>query len=185
MAKRKDKSQLTRELIIGKAIELFSQKGYGASSIRELAKECGISLGLMYNYFPSKEALLDTIISESISDIAKSFDIQYTGDLDVDFEKYLTNVVKIITERKDFWRTFHQLRYNRELIKGNEKLVNETMLYIQHSLNKFLSVKKDGPYFNLMIFGMIEGMITHFLIIENYPIEEVKNEIVELYRKKL
>lgn len=185
MSKRKNKSQVTRELILSKAIVLFSAKGFEATSIRKLAQECGISLGLMYNYFPSKEELLNSIIAESISDISKSFDVNYTGNLDKDFELYLTNVTEIIKNKRDFWRTFHQLRYNVELVKANEELMYETMLYIQQSLSKFLESKSRSSYFNLMIFAMIEGMITHYLILQEYPIDEVKNEIVKLYREKL
>ncbi|PLR83520.1 TetR family transcriptional regulator [Bacillus canaveralius] len=45
-------------LIIESAIKLFASKGFDATSIQEIANECGISKGAFYLYFKSKEALL-------------------------------------------------------------------------------------------------------------------------------
>lgn len=38
--------------------------GYGAMTIRSVAKACGVGVGTVYNYFPSKEALVATHLLE-------------------------------------------------------------------------------------------------------------------------
>ena len=38
----------------------IEEKGYGAITIRSIAKGCGVGVGTVYNYFPSKEALIAT-----------------------------------------------------------------------------------------------------------------------------
>ncbi|MFB1050276.1 TetR/AcrR family transcriptional regulator [Paraliobacillus sp. JSM ZJ581] len=40
------------------AMKLFSEKGYHATSMQEIATDAGVSKGLLYKYFDSKEALL-------------------------------------------------------------------------------------------------------------------------------
>jgi AcrR family transcriptional regulator len=50
------------ELIMRTALEQFANNGYDTTSISQIAKAAGISKGLMYNYFPSKEALLAKIM---------------------------------------------------------------------------------------------------------------------------
>nr|WP_233569852.1 TetR/AcrR family transcriptional regulator [Falsibacillus albus] len=45
-------------LIIETGIKLFASKGFTATSIQEIATECGISKGAFYLYFKSKESLL-------------------------------------------------------------------------------------------------------------------------------
>ena len=47
-----------RKSILEVALSLFANKGYESTSISQLAKEAGISKGLIYTYFESKEALL-------------------------------------------------------------------------------------------------------------------------------
>ena len=39
--------------------------GYGAVTIRSIAKSCGVGVGTVYNYFPSKEALVATYLLEA------------------------------------------------------------------------------------------------------------------------
>jgi len=49
------KALRTRERILGAALRLFADKGYEATTMRDVAREAGASLGLAYRYFASKE----------------------------------------------------------------------------------------------------------------------------------
>lgn len=51
------------KLIIEAAIKLFARKGYKSTSVQEIADECKISKGAFYLYFPSKEALLLSMLN--------------------------------------------------------------------------------------------------------------------------
>ncbi len=50
-----------RMRIIDAAVACFLENGYHQTGIREIAKKAGISLGNLYNHFPSKEAVLAEI----------------------------------------------------------------------------------------------------------------------------
>ncbi len=52
------KSDATRRHLLDRALELFKKKGVEATTMRELAKAAGLSLGAAYYYFRSKEALM-------------------------------------------------------------------------------------------------------------------------------
>ena len=54
----------SKERIESAALELFAHNGYGHTSISQIAKAAGISKGLMYNYYGSKEALLQAIVQK-------------------------------------------------------------------------------------------------------------------------
>jgi AcrR family transcriptional regulator len=51
-----------REQIIDAAMHIFAQKGFARATNKDIAREAGITPGLIYHYFESKEALLKAII---------------------------------------------------------------------------------------------------------------------------
>ena len=53
----------TQEKIVQSATELFLEKGYDRTSVREIASKANINVSLMNYYFRSKEMLFETIIN--------------------------------------------------------------------------------------------------------------------------
>src|SRR6202051_2003684 len=53
-----------REQIIDAAMHVFAQKGYSKATNKDIAYEAGITPGLIYYYFESKEALLNAILED-------------------------------------------------------------------------------------------------------------------------
>ena len=51
-----------REQILGAALRAFAQKGFARTTNKDIAREAGITPGLIYHYFESKEALFRAII---------------------------------------------------------------------------------------------------------------------------
>ncbi|WP_167959070.1 TetR/AcrR family transcriptional regulator [Anaerosporobacter faecicola] len=52
----------TKERILQVALNLFSQYGYNASSMNDIAKELGITKTALYRHYDSKQALFDCIV---------------------------------------------------------------------------------------------------------------------------
>src|SRR3954465_10689204 len=49
----------TRALLLAAAVRVIARKGAGAAAIHEIAAEAGLANGTFYNYFRSREALLE------------------------------------------------------------------------------------------------------------------------------
>ncbi len=57
----------TKHKILEKALELFSQKGYDGTNIRELTASLGLVKSSMYRHFASKEEIWNTLLDELIA----------------------------------------------------------------------------------------------------------------------
>lgn len=53
-----------REQLLETARAQIERSGYARTTIRSVAAECGIAAGTVYNYFPSKDMLIATYVSE-------------------------------------------------------------------------------------------------------------------------
>jgi AcrR family transcriptional regulator len=70
MPKIVDHDKYRRELT-DRCMDLFSQRGYSNVTMREISKELGVSTGLLYHYFPTKEAIFAHMAKHlSQSDVA-------------------------------------------------------------------------------------------------------------------
>ncbi len=99
-----------RALIMETALEHFAEKGFSETTINHIAKRAGISKGLMYNYFESKEALLTEIIDKSVNEVYQYFDIDRDGYLsEEEFEFFIRKVSIMLKEKRSFWKLLFQL----------------------------------------------------------------------------
>jgi len=98
------------------ALEHFAKEGYHKTTINHIAKHAGISKGLMYNYFESKEELLTEIIERSMEEIANYFDPDKDGYLsEEEFELFIRKLFHLLREKLSFWRLFFQLLIQKDV----------------------------------------------------------------------
>ena len=57
-----ERSEKSRQQILDSSLKLFSHHGYGATSVRDIAGEAGLSKGNVYHHFPDKEAIFRALI---------------------------------------------------------------------------------------------------------------------------
>lgn len=67
-----EKQKSTKERIFDISLDLFSQKGFDAVSVREIARTVGIRESSIYNHYKNKEAILDAIIEYFKSELNQS-----------------------------------------------------------------------------------------------------------------
>ena len=63
----------TKERILTAALEMFSQKGYEGTNIRELAASLGLVKSGIYKHFESKEAIWNTLLDRMIAYYGERF----------------------------------------------------------------------------------------------------------------
>jgi AcrR family transcriptional regulator len=62
-----------RRQILEAAVRVFARNGYHGSRVGDIAEEAGVAHGLLYHYFPSKEAVLQTIFRENWGALIERF----------------------------------------------------------------------------------------------------------------
>ncbi|MEP9377474.1 TetR/AcrR family transcriptional regulator [Aquabacter sp. CN5-332] len=58
-----------RAAILAAALDTFSQHGFGATRLEDVARAAGIAKGTLYLYFPHKQALFEAIVKDTISPV--------------------------------------------------------------------------------------------------------------------
>jgi len=62
-SKRQQQADARREQLLDVALDLFSSQGFDATSTQQIATAAGVTQGLVFHYFGSKEGLLSAVLS--------------------------------------------------------------------------------------------------------------------------
>src|SRR5215218_5971954 len=65
MAARADRQADRRRQILDAAVKVFARNGFHRARVGDIAEEASVAYGLVYHYFSSKEALLETIFRDT------------------------------------------------------------------------------------------------------------------------
>jgi len=60
-----------RDRLYAIAVRLIASRGYEATTLRDIAKEASVSVGLLYRYFPSKQAIVIALYDELSTEYAR------------------------------------------------------------------------------------------------------------------
>src|SRR5215216_3905766 len=61
---------VAKDRLYATATQLIASRGYEATTLRDIAKEAGVSVGLLYRYFPSKQAVILAFYDELSTEFA-------------------------------------------------------------------------------------------------------------------
>jgi len=197
-----------KSLLMDVALKQFASEGYHNTTISKIARQAGISKGLIYNYFESKEELLTEIISKSFDEVARYFDPDHDGYLsEAEFELFIRKLFMIIREKLPFWRLFYQLLMQKEVrgrfLKFSASPVNTVQQIYSGSGLKFMDYlsklimdyfirkkgKKPGDYDPVLDMNMFIYTIEGFAMVTIYMDEVDKiyynktiDRIIEVYK---
>ena len=70
---RKERSRDTKTVILYEAMRLFSEQGFRATTVRDIAAAVGIKDASLYSHYPSKQAIFDSIIERALESMGEGF----------------------------------------------------------------------------------------------------------------
>lgn len=126
-----------KQEILDAAIRVFSKKGYDRTSISDIAKEIGISQGLCYRYFPSKEAIYDAGIEQYAESIVARNKKRAEHLEELNLREQILQMSGKMQEyagvewKENFYELFHR--------EGNQRLHNELFLKVAQKLIPYIS----------------------------------------------
>jgi AcrR family transcriptional regulator len=111
----------TREAVLEAALELFSDRGYFGTSLRDIATAVGVRESALYNYFPSKAHLFDAIMITGVEQRAE----QLNAHFDAPISDVRVTLTRLATESLDYYCTRQQVQRFRMLMADGLRLARD------------------------------------------------------------
>jgi len=176
----------SREKILNAAISLFSSIGYFSTSVSKIAQKAGVSKGLLYNYFDSKDQLLVAIVKKTLGLIEKAFDIS-TDEHNPNEALIILmeNMFKIIETHQGFLRMIIPLSMQIREFEFINKMIfskyDESVKKMSILLEK-MEYKNPEDEARIIIAGL-DGIMYQYLVLgDNLPYEKIKNGLINKYK---
>jgi AcrR family transcriptional regulator len=173
----------TREAIISTSLELFAKRGYSATTTEEIAQKAGISKGLIFNHFPTKQEILFAILDEELDRVMPDF--FKDNDPRPAKERFISLInawLDVIKTRPLLVRLTLQLNFDeayRKLMKKRGKPYFEATFTRLSRLIKQLGSNKPGlDCFLLMC--VFDGIVANYTVApELFPIDSIRDHLIE------
>jgi len=170
-----------KELIMETALELFAESGFHATSMSQIAKKAGISKGLTYNYFESKNEILEEILETSSNKFYENLDINHDGILtEEEFYQFIRQTFQLINNNRRFWKLYTTVVLQTNIIETKKQAMVEKMAPAINLFRNFLVSKgsQDPDSDIIVISTLIRGASITMISSEFYPYELLEDKII-------
>jgi len=172
-----------KQLILDTALELFAENGFHATSMNQVAKKAGVSKGLAYNYFESKQDILDEIIKTGFDSIYSHFDLNHDGILTRDeFEHFIRNSFKAISENRKFWKLYSAIIMQADLAESMMEKYGDRSQIIMQMMNQFIaSMGSNDPEGDLLVISsLMKGALLIVISAPDFfPLKQLEDKVTD------
>lgn len=170
--------------IMDAALELFGTVGYQSTTIAQIADKAGVSKGLIYNYFDSKESLLKAMIDElakegekivqkvTVDDPREMLELMIRGTFEWlrKHEKQNRLIMGLVTQIDQF-DFVHDMANTK--MKEYMELIADLLRKI-----KFPNHRTEAR----ILATLFDGIGIQYLVLkQDYPLDEVEEMLIERY----
>ncbi len=184
----------TRDKIHSSAIKLFAKKGFAATSVKDIAKGAGISIGLMYRHYKKKEDLFYELVTYATKGLERLVERFQSEESPVELIQQFTLEILNDLDKDDEYAQFHMLMNQsltmenqslqlQNLNKISEELIQQTTRLIEKG-QKLGQFREGSPSeLALFYFASIQGM-TMFKLLKNEQFVTPNIKIVTAFLMK-
>ncbi len=174
---KSDISNLRRGQLTRAAYKVVGQKGYYEFTVRDIAREAGLSTGLVHYYFKNKEDLLLNLLKEINRNmtIILNKNISTSDDPREKLNIFMSQAFDLVKNEKDYFYIvidfWTQVNKNERMKRANIKLFksyrDEISKILREGVEKGAFMKMDIDYTAAVIISIIQGLIIQYVIDNN------------------
>jgi AcrR family transcriptional regulator len=186
------KAEITKEKIIATTVKIAMNKGFANTRTAEIAKEAGVSEGLIYKYYPTKNHLFSVIVNDTIQSLKN-------GVEEIIDNQDLNPTAKLISLINFHFNFFTIDRNIVQLLIGHSdrKSMIDVEAILQQGIHPYVQLVvrileagiESGEFRTMdtkvvalaIIGGMQVSLVNKIFLGNNEDLEKVKNELIEFF----
>lgn len=179
---------VTHERLLMGAMACFADFGYSAATVRRIAARAGLSVGVLYEHYPNKDALLIAAFERSMQDVRATFATAAAAAPHGQLAALVRAAAATVREHLAFWQLGYAVRHQPEITRALGPALTSWTDEIIGVLSTLLrAAGAPEPELDAAaLFAQIDGMCVHFALApDTYPLEAVAERVIAAFPHRL
>ena len=176
----------SRQKILDAALEVFAKQGYHSATVDAITKTAGISKGLMYNYFKSKEDVLQELMLGMMEALMCEYmplkpEEKFTKD---DIINFINVGIDLVLEKPHYWKLYFSVALQPVVMSiVFDKMMEMGQPYMIAMNEYFRDKGVENPEVMMRYFSAVmDGIQFHCMLDpKTFPAEEVKKLLIKQF----
>lgn len=171
-----------RKAIMEAALKLFTERGFHGTSTAQISKEAGVATGTLFNYFPTKEDLINSLYFEVKGDLSHAMgkDIEAERSFQDKLRKIWSNLIKWGVNNQREFHFVGQFCYSPYITKFTREEVMKEYVFLHDLVNEGIMMGEIRDFSAELTIAMFyHGSRTVVTLIFDSDPSKDENELVE------
>lgn len=142
--------------IMGAALKLFTERGFHGTSTAEISKEAGVATGTLFNYFPTKEDLINSLYFEVKGQLSQSMgkEIEVQSTFQEKFRKIWSNLIKWGVDNQEEFLFVGQFCSSPYITKFTREEVMKEYVFLHDLVNEGIKTGAIRDFSSELVIAM-------------------------------
>ncbi len=168
--------------IMEAALKLFTERGFHGTSTAEISKEAGVATGTLFNYFPTKEDLINSLYFEVKGQLSQSMgkEIEAQSTFQDKFRKIWSNLIKWGVDNQEEFLFVGQFCSSPYITKFTREEVMKEYVFLHDLVNEGIKTGVIRDFSEELIIAMFyQASRTVVNLILDSDSSQDKNKFIE------
>jgi len=175
-----------RELILASALKLFSEHDFAGVTVRDIAREAGVSPGTIYRYYENLDALFLDAFFVGARELARLIEEELQKDSGCSITRLCELYIIYLNDELSFYRMMGHFMLGGKLSPGATEELNPVMRSLIDIVEKVLikagypDNQKETRFFAHALFSSLNGLMISYARYPGRSLEDIKRHTVRL-----
>ncbi|MEG6522340.1 TetR/AcrR family transcriptional regulator [Desulfotomaculum sp. 1211_IL3151] len=177
-----------RQRLLACAIDLFVEKGYFDTPVREIINKSGFGTGTFYNYFTDKEDILKTLLEEFADQIILGVNSYYTTEKDL-YKRFIETkrvTMEVFAKNEKMSEIYSRVAGTSEAIdkclkQFEDKLIEFYIRNIEYGINKGAFNNVSVPPVAQAILAVEKYLLYKWIVLGDITKEEMVEMVISFH----
>jgi len=171
-----------RTAIIEAALKLFTERGFHGTSTAQISKDAGVATGTLFNYFPTKEYLINSLYFEVKGNLSHAMgkDIEAESTFQDKLRKIWSNLIKWGVNNQEEFHFVGQFCYSPYISKFTREEVMKEYVFLHALVNEGVitgEIRDFSAELTIAMFYQASRTVVN-LILDSNPSQD-ENKVLE------